>query len=131
MEEMEDALRRFVEALDRAGIPYMLTGSHAAGHWGPARSTEDIDFVIMPTREQLGTFLDQLPSSAFYVDRRIAFEALHERGQFNAVDRASAYKADFVIRKQRPFSEEELRRRIHAIVDDVPVMVATAEDVIL
>lgn len=128
---MEGALRRFVEALDRAGVPYMLTGSHAGGYWGPGRTTEDIDFVIMPTRDQLRALLDQLPSTAFYVDDRVAFEALNEHGQFNAIDFASAYKADFIIRKQRPFSEEEFRRRMHAIVADVPVMIATAEDVIL
>jgi hypothetical protein len=128
---MEGALRRFVEALDRAGVPYMLTGSHAGGYWGPGRMTEDIDFVVMPTRDQLRALLDQLPSTAFYVDDRVAFEALNEHGQFNAIDFASAYKADFIIRKQRPFSEEEFRRRMHAIVADVPVMIATAEDVIL
>jgi len=131
IDDMEAALRRFVEALDRAGVPYMLTGSHAGGFWGPGRTTEDIDFVIMPTRDQLRAFLDQLPPTAFYVDSQVALEALTDRGQFNAIDFASAYKADFIIRKQRPFSEEEFRRRMHAVVADVPVMIATAEDVIL
>jgi len=131
IDDMEGALRRFVNALERAGVPYMLTGSHAGGYWGPGRATQDIDFVIMPSREQLRLFVDQLTPSEFYVDSGVAFEALHEHGQFNAIDYASAYKADFIIRKQRPFSEEEFRRRTHAIVADVPVMVATAEDVIL
>lgn len=75
--------------------------------------------------------LDHLPASAFYVDRQIAFEALRDRGQFNAIDLASAYKADLVIRKQRPFSEEEFRRRVHGIVEGISVTVATAEDLIL
>jgi hypothetical protein len=61
----------------------------------------------------------------------VAFEALREHGQFNAVDQASAYKADFIIRKPRPFSEEEFRRRTPAVVADVPVMIATAEDIIV
>jgi hypothetical protein len=67
----------------------------------------------------------------FYVDGRVAFDALREHGQFNAVDRASALKADFIIRKSRPFSEEEFRRRTPAVVADVPVMIATAEDIII
>ncbi len=127
----EGAFRRFVEALEHAGVAYMLTGSYAGGYYGPGRATQDIDFVIMPSREQLRLLVDQLAYPEFYVDGQVAFEALREHGQFNAVDRASAYKADFIIRKSRPFSEEEFRRRTPAVVADVPVMIATAEDVII
>jgi len=127
----EGAFQRFVEALERAAVPYMLTGSYAGGYYGPGRATQDIDFVIMPTREQLELLVDNLSYPEFYVDGSIAFEALREHGQFNAVDQASAYKADFIIRKPRPFSEEEFRRRTPAVVADVPVMIATAEDIIV
>jgi hypothetical protein len=127
----EGAFQRFVEALERAGVPYMLTGSHAGGYYGPGRATQDIDFVIMPSREQLQLLVDQLTYPEFYVDGRVALEALREHGQFNAIDRASALKADFIIRKSRPFSEEEFRRRTPAVVADVPVMIATAEDIII
>lgn len=131
MDDMEAAFRRFVQALERAGVPYMVTGSHALGYYGAGRATQDIDFVVMPTREQLSALIEQLAYPEFYVDGRIALEALREHSQFNVIDRNSAYKADFIIRKSRPFSEEEFRRRTRAVVAEVPVMIATAEDVIV
>src|SRR5690606_16418999 len=33
-------------ALDRAGIPYAVAGGIAAGFWGEARTTIDVDLVI-------------------------------------------------------------------------------------
>ena len=131
IQDAEDALRRFVSALDAAGVPYMITGSFASGYYSQGRSTLDVDFVIMPTPEQLSGLLAHFQSSEFYVDAKTAFEALRDRAQFNAIDQQTIYKADFMIRKSRPFSEEEFRRRVPALFGDVPVMIATAEDVIL
>ena len=39
-------LKRIVEALDGAGIPYMLTGSLASSLQGEPRASHDIDLVI-------------------------------------------------------------------------------------
>jgi hypothetical protein len=82
----DDALRRFVEALEKAGVPYMLTGSFASSYHGQGRATQDIDFVITPTREQLRDLVSQFVPPDYYVDETAAFEALGEAGQFNAID---------------------------------------------
>lgn len=39
-------LKRIVEALDGAGIPYFLTGSLASSLQGEPRASHDIDLVI-------------------------------------------------------------------------------------
>src|SRR5690606_22170069 len=52
-------LRKVVEALERAGIAHMLTGSFASNEYGELRSTQDIDVVIDATPEQLDVFLDE------------------------------------------------------------------------
>lgn len=129
--DTEETLRRLVEALSRAGIPYMLTGSHASSYYGRPRGTQDIDFVISATKDQLRAFLGQLSPPLYYVDEQAAFEALRQHGQFNAIDRESGYKADIIIRKPRSYSEEEFERRTHGNVSGVPLVIATAEDVIL
>ena len=128
---LEQILRQFVSSLENAGTPYMLTGSHASSLHSAPRVTYDLDFVISPTRAELRALVQQLGAAGCYVDERAAFEALDTHGQFNAIDKETAWKADFIIRKPRPFSETEFNRRRPAELYDVPVIVATAEDVLI
>ena len=131
VDDTREVLRGFVDALEAAGVPYMLTGSFASGYYGNGRSTQDVDFVIMPTADQLRALVASFPAPTFYVDLAAAMEALRERGQFNVIDRINAYKADFIIQKPHHFNQEEFGRRVPAIIHGVPLMVASAEDVIL
>ncbi len=50
---------------------------------------------------------------------------------FNVVDMTSGWKVDLIVRKARPFSVEEFRRRTPASVLGTAVFVATPEDTIL
>jgi hypothetical protein len=95
------------------------------------RSTQDVDFVIEATPEQLRAFIKSLPSDEYYVDEDAALEAHKRQSMFNMIDLASGWKIDMVIRKLRPFSEEEFRRRERVILNDAPVFVASAEDVVI
>jgi hypothetical protein len=124
-------LEQVSRLLESSGIPFMVSGSFASGHHGSARQTRDVDVVIDPSRAQLLAFLDGLPTGALYLDRHAALEALADRSMFNVIDVATGWKIDFVVRKARPFSLEELARRKVAILAGVRVPVATAEDTIL
>jgi hypothetical protein len=100
-----------VEALAECGIPHMVAGSFASTHHGVPRSTYDIDLVIDPTREALDRFVRSLAAERFYVSAEAAQEAWQRRGQFNVVDRATGWKIDLILRKDRAFSREEFGRR--------------------
>ena len=50
---------------------------------------------------------------------------------FNVVDVESGWKADLIVRKTRPFSEEEFRRRQPIDFFGVELDVASLEDVVL
>jgi hypothetical protein len=52
-----EVFRRITEALDQAGIAYMLSGSFASAYHGAPRSTQDIDCVIEATPAQLRTLV--------------------------------------------------------------------------
>jgi predicted nucleotidyltransferase len=58
-------LRKLAAALEGSGVPYMLTGSLASSLYGVPRATNDIDFVISPTRAQLGSLLQFLKRLGF------------------------------------------------------------------
>lgn len=127
----EDVFRRVIPLLDSAGIPYMLTGSFASAFHGVPRATQDIDLVIAPGPEQLHTFIRDLPPRAYYVDEAAALDAEQTEGQFNVIDLDAGWKIDLIIRKGRPFSQEEFNRRQPADVWGLSLSVATLEDVIL
>jgi len=124
-------LRAIKEALDAAGIPYMIVGSFAGMVHGEPRTTYDLDIVIDPSAAALDVLLEGFDPDRVYVDPDVARDALRRRTMFNLVDMSSGWKIDFVIRKDRPFSIEELSRRTPARVIEVDVAVATAEDTII
>lgn len=126
-----DLFRQVVAALEAAGIPYMLTGSFASSYHGVPRATQDIDFVVAPTRDQVALLLSQLPRTEYYVDEAAAFDALAHESQFNAIDLSTGWKIDFICRRSRPFSRTEFERRTRVDLDGFPLYVATAEDVLL
>jgi len=128
----EAALVAVVHILERQAIPYMVTGSVASSFHGRPRSTHDADVVIDPTPDQLDRLVESLVAAGFYADLAHARDALRRRRQFNAIETHSASKIDFIIRKQRPFSGEELARRgTVELSPGVNVALATPEDTIL
>jgi hypothetical protein len=127
----EDVLARVARSLDALAIPYMITGSVASSFHGRPRSTHDADIVIDPTREALRALVRDLASAGFYVDANRAEQALSGRRQFNVIDTASAFKLDLIVRKDRPFSREEISRRQRGELAGTTVALATAEDTIL
>jgi hypothetical protein len=127
----DDLFRRIVTALDKAQVPYMITGSYASAYYGTPRASQDIDVVIAPNPDQLRVFLELLPSSEYYVDAETARAALARSSQFNVIDLASGWKIDFIARKARPFSREEFARRVPVELHGIRVFMTTAEDVII
>jgi len=127
----EEAVGRLVRRLEALGIPYMVAGAVASSHHGRPRATNDADVVIDPTPEALDALVAALLADGYYVDARIAREALRARRLFNAIDPESAFKVDLMLRKDRPFSREEFARRERRDLGGLPVWIATAEDTIL
>ncbi|HSC26273.1 MAG TPA: hypothetical protein VLD67_03310 [Vicinamibacterales bacterium] len=128
----EEVLGRVVDILLRVAVPYMITGSIATSYHGRPRATHDADVIIDPAPEQLEAMLQRLEAAGFYVDPECARDALRQRRQFNVIDIARATKVDLIIRKARPFSVEEFRRRqpLRLAFGQV-VDVVSAEDAVL
>jgi hypothetical protein len=80
-----DLVARMADRLERAGIPYMVTGSLASSFHGEPRTTRDVDLVIDPTPQALTAFVGRLPASEFSVDADAARVALQERRRAGAL----------------------------------------------
>lgn len=124
-------LEKVVEVLEEAGIPYMLTGSLAAAFYAVPRATQDIDVVIETEEQGIGRLVQGLLEAGWYVDRGAAMEAWRGQGQFNAIEPDSGWKADFIVRKGRSYSEVEFGRRIRISLLGVELAVASLEDVLI
>lgn len=109
----------------------MLTGSFASSYHGTPRASQDIDFVVAPSRDQLYGLIRSLPSGEFYVDLDAALDALARESQFNVIDLASGWKIDLIIRKPRPYSLEEFGRRQQVDFEGRRLFIASPEDVIV
>ncbi|MHC4284549.1 MAG: DUF6036 family nucleotidyltransferase [Planctomycetota bacterium] len=111
-------------------IPYMLAGSVSSSLHGQPRATNDADIVIAPAEEQLIAFLKSLGDD-YYVNPDAARDAFKSNSVFNVIDIQNSWKADIIIRKNRPFSREEFQRRQKANIMGLDAWVVSPEDVIL
>lgn len=130
---LEDAIARLLDLLDRAHVPFMLTGSIASTAHGVPRATTDLDVVIDPSEAELEAFLAALAEGGWRIDggEAAARRARYGRTHFVVVDDSSSWKADLVVKKDRPFSIAEFERRERVEVLGVSAWVASAEDVIV
>lgn len=124
-------LRRITTALDMHGIPYMLTGSVASSLYGVPRSTNDLDLVISPSRDQLLALVQMLQRVGMTVASEHAVAALRNRDQFNVIDFSRGLKADLIVQKDREFSRTEFERRDTYEVEGMRLTLASPEDVLL
>jgi len=130
MTSQEDFLERLIKKLDEQNIPYMLSGSVSSSLHGQPRATNDADIVIAPAEEQLIAFLKSLGDD-YYVNPDAARDAFKSNSVFNVIDIQNSWKADLIIRKNRPFSREEFQRRQKANIMGLDAWVVSPEDVIL
>jgi len=126
----EDLLRRLIQALDEAEIPYMVAGSVGSSFHGQPRATNDVDIVIAPAEAQLHNFVQSLGKD-YYVSPDAVRGAFERKSAFNVIDNRTGSKADFVIRKERAFSREEFQRRRNVKVMGLDIWIVSPEDAIL
>lgn len=125
-ELLADCLRR----LNRAGVPYMLTGSMASNYWGIPRTTHDLDFVVQLPENAISALAAAFTDD-FYLDPEMIRSAFRPPHQFNAIDTRSALKVDFWLLQPNLFEKTMFDRRIRADLFGETAWICTAEDVIL
>ena len=122
-----------IDALEKLAIPYHVGGSYASSVHGIPRQTQDIDFVIDLSLEQIPA-LTASAGEDFHVDSGAAERAVVRRSSFNLIHRPSGVKVDLFIRKHSPFDDSEFTRSIPVRLlgaGDREVLVKSAEDTVL
>jgi hypothetical protein len=130
MNEQIEFVKVIARRLDSADIPYMLTDSIALSLYGLPRMTRDIDLVVECQTADAVRIADLFQADC-YVDGDAVSQAIRTRTLFNVIHSEWITKADFIVRKDDEFRQLEFERRRRFNVDDVPVWVVSAEDLIL
>lgn len=109
----------------------MLTGSLAGSFYGAPRATQDIDLVVEGPLPALLRLAATLRDAGLYVNDEAVRGAHSTRGMFNAIDPRTGWKVDFILRKDRSFSQAEFEARSDVELLGLALSVASAEDMIV
>jgi len=126
LEVLQDAATR----LERAGIPYMLTGSIALSYYAQPRMTRDIDLVAeLSGRDSKSVAALFAPD--YYVAEADVGRAIATGGMFNVLHLGKLVKLDFIVRKDTPFRRHEFARRLRVPMPGFAAWIVSREDLIL
>lgn len=132
MQSMHD-LREVLRVFTTLGIPYALGGSMASSIHGIRRDTLDADITAEPfpgKESQLAAAF----GPDYYLSLPAIQQAVRQRSSFNIINTSTGFKVDVFIRKDRPFEQSAMSRRLTVDLPDAPgepLVLHTAEDMIL
>lgn len=129
--EQVEAFQQAIDALERTGLSYAITGSWVVSAYGILRATHDVDVVIAIQGGEAARIVEAFPYPRYYADEIAIAEALATRSFFNVIDGESTLKIDFWPLKDDDYSQEQFRRRKTVRMGERRVWALTAEDIIL
>jgi hypothetical protein len=135
--DLADFMRLVLDALEAAGVEYMIGGAVAVWAWGEARTTRDFDVVVNVPVERMRHLSEELKKRDMLVPVDIILDLfLETRADLpvNAIHLYTGYKAElFLLRPGDVYRETAFSRR--RLVDLGPplgeVYVHAPEDLIL
>lgn len=130
MNEELDLLKIVTERLNKANIPYMISGSVACNYYTVPRMTRDIDIVIELKSAGIDRFA-ALFQDDFYLDKETIRKEVSRGGMFNLIHNRYVIKVDFIIRKESEFQESAFSRRKKLTIGNKKMWFISAEDLIL
>jgi len=125
-----ELLKTVTQLLEQNGIGYMVSGSLAVNVYSVPRMTLDIDIVIELDETNVKTFFEFF-KSGYYINEETAIAEIKRRGMFNVIDHTSGLKIDFIVRKDTEYRLFEFSRKIRKMIENIPVWLVSAEDLII
>lgn len=130
----EQLLKEVTLLLEKAKIPYMVTGALSVIFYGRPRASHDIDFVIEAEEKDVPTLIDTfqaLPHSEFIIDPHLIKDAVVQKRMFNLFHLPTMLKLDFFLLQDNAFDRERFRRRKELDLFGQKMTFASPEDTVL
>jgi len=132
-EDPRSLLVNIAKILKELKIPYLITGGMAVLVWGRPRFTADIDIIVELGQDKVDKLEKALLSlsKAGYFDKKIAQQAIDNKGEFNFIDGDTGIKVDFWVLSDDAFDLSRLKRRKIRRILGENVYFSSPEDLIL
>ncbi len=119
-----------VERLEKAEIPYMISGSIAANIYAEPRFTNDIDIVLQVGDQHRQSIYDCF-ADGYYVSKVAVEDAFAGLGLLNVIHSELLVKCDLIFLRSDEFSQIAFRRRQTVPFESHKVFFISLEDLIL
>lgn len=120
-----EVVKRVVALLNSTKVAYALTGALAAGYYGLARSTRDIDFLVAPEEKRLHRAIALAKKRKFRTVGELIFLPKNFR-----LESEEGYRVDFRQAESR-HDFQALQRRWRVKLFGRKVWLISAEDLLL
>ena len=132
--DLISAIEPIIKAFEHLGILYYIGGSIASSAYGIARATLDVDMVSDLKLNHVHSMVEMLQLD-YYIDEEMISNAIKKGSSFNVIHLETMIKVDIFLKKNRPYSEEEFKRKRKETLDEekgsAEFYLASCEDVIL
>jgi hypothetical protein len=126
----DEAVVAVIDALERAGIPFMIVGSLASNFHGIPRSTRDADFVVELPAGSVERLRKALPS-ALALQLQGGFETVTGTTRYVIEMSRSPFVAELFLRSDDAHDRSRFERRQLVSLLGRRAHVATAEDMVV
>jgi hypothetical protein len=119
-----------VDALETAGVNYMVVGSLSSNYYGIPRATEDADFVVQIGSREIAAIAAKL-GPEFVFDPQLSFETVTATRRHICQVPGSSFKIEFFILSDDPHDQLRFQRKRRISILDHQTWLPTVEDVII
>lgn len=130
MSEELEVLKMVTSRLNKAGIPYMVSGSIAANYYSIPRMTRDIDIVIELQQKDVDRFV-VLFQDDFYINKEMIEKEVLRQGIFNLIQNQYMVKVDFIVKKSSAYQQAEFSRRKQVLIENCLLWITSPEDLVI
>jgi hypothetical protein len=125
----DSAVVAVVEALEAAGVEYMLVGSLSSSYYGYPRSTKDADFVVQFGSSSISDVVRRLP--AFRLDPQGSFEMVSATTRYVLKYVGTSFYVELFLLGDDPHDLARFKRRREVNLFGRKVCLPTPEDVLI
>ncbi|HPM23665.1 MAG TPA: hypothetical protein PLP66_07140 [Phycisphaerae bacterium] len=126
----EQAVVAVIDALEAAGVPYMVVGSLSSNLYGIPRSTHDADIVVQLAPERLSE-LRKLLAPPFRWEPQMSFETVTGTTRQILEAPGGVFKIELFFLTDDPHDQARFARRVPVAVLGRQAYAASAEDVVI